>query len=142
MRRSGLNVRRSIQGHAQDAQQKMAQVVSARPLLAEMRPVEYPPDNLQALRLALGRGVAFDGVIAPVMAAQVQGALWAEAEVVYPQRAVMQQRVGFALNDPRHAQVDCQSGPQRHLRNHVVCRHGQADGVIGVHSQSFQRFCG
>lgn len=120
----------------------MAQVVSAGPLLAEMRPVEYPPDNLQALRLALGRGVAFDGVIAPVMAAQVQGALWAEAEVVYPQRAVMQQRVGFALNDPRHAQVDCQSGPQRHLRNHVVCRHGQADGVIGVHSQSFQRFCG
>ena len=32
----GLNVRRSIQGRAQDAQQKMAQVVSARPLLAEM----------------------------------------------------------------------------------------------------------
>lgn len=142
MRRSGLNVRRSIQGRAQDAQQKMAQVVSVGPLLAEMRPVEHPAQYLQPLCLALGGGVAFDRIVAPIMAVQVQRAVLAEAEVVNPEHAVVQQGIGFALDHLGHAQVDGQGSLQRNQRGHVAGGHGQADGVVGMHSQPFQGFCG
>lgn len=120
----------------------MAQVVSAGPLLAEMRPVEYPAENFQALCLALRGGVAFDRVVAPVMAVQVQRAVLAEAEVVHPEHAVVQQGIGLALDHLGHAQVDGQGGLQRYQRHHVAGRHCHADGVIATYTQPFQRFCG
>lgn len=141
LRRSGLNVPRSIQGHAQDAQKKMAQGVSARPLLAEMRPVKHPAKNFQALRLALCGGVAFDCVVAPVMAVQVQRTVLAKAEVVHPEHAVVQQGIGFTLDHSGHAQVDGQAGIQRNQGQHVAGRHCQADRIGSMHTQPPQGFC-
>lgn len=142
LRRSGLNVPRSIQGLAQVAQQKMAQRVSTGAMPAEMRPMKDPAENLQALGLALGAGVALDGVVAPVMAVQVQGAVLAEAEVVHPEGAIVQQGVGFALDHFGHAQVHGQGGLQWDQRGHVGGRHGQADGTVRRNAQRFQCFGG
>lgn len=120
----------------------MAQSVSAGALPAEMRPVEDPADNLQALCLALGAGVALDGVVAPVVAVQVQGAMLAEAEVVYPERAIVQQGVGFALDHLGHAQVHSQGSLLRDQRGHVGGRHGQADRLVCSNAQGLQCLAG
>lgn len=141
LRRSGLNVRRSIQGHALDAQQKMAQGVSTGPLLAKIRPVEHPAKHFQALRLALRRGIALNRIVAPVMAVQVQRAMLAEAEGIHPQRAVVQQGVGFALEHLGHAHVDHQHRLLRDQRQHVAVGHRHADCIVGPNPQPLQRFC-
>lgn len=104
--------------------------------------MEHPAENFQPLCLALGGGVAFDRVVAPIMAVQVQRAVLAEAEVVHPEHAVVQQGIGFALDHLGHAQVDGQDGLERNQRGHVAGGHGQAYGVTGLHTQPFQGFCG
>ncbi|MNC47107.1 hypothetical protein D3C75_961520 [compost metagenome] len=103
--------------------------------------MEHPAQNLQPLCLALGSGVAFDRIVAPIMAVQVQRAVLAEAEVVHPEHAVVQQGIGFALDHLGHAQVDGQGSLQRNQREHVAGRHCQADCVAGLHTQTLQGFC-
>lgn len=100
--------------------------------------MEHPTEDFQALRLTLGGGVAFNRVVVSVMAVQVQRAVLVEAEAVHPERAVMQQGIGFALDHLGHAQVDSQGGPQRNQRGHVAGGHGQADDVICAYAQGFQ----
>lgn len=72
------------------------------------------------------------------MAVQAQRAVVAKGEVLYPQAAVVQQGVAFAVDHPGAVAVDGQQGALGQQRCHVVARHAEADGHFGADLHALQ----
>lgn len=104
-----------------------------------MRPPEYPTDDLHRLGRALLGRVAFAWVAVGVLAVQIPGAAGALAELVNAQVALVQQGVGFAVDDAGHAAIDGQSGALGQLRLHVVAGHADTQGGGRLDAAAGQR---